>query len=130
MKENGLYTIKKEYFEIMNKIGQSETNGGHRRPVYCCIEDNKIKGLYWAIPTSDYAHRTPAQKVKIGKFINLPTKDLRSSYYHLAKTTKDAVYKISSVFPVTDKYIDHEFVTQGVHVVMKKRKMLMKSIGN
>ena len=40
---------------------------------------------------------------------------------HIARTTKDALYKISSCYPITEKYIDHPFITNNVHVVMQKQ---------
>ena len=54
--------------------------------------------------------------------MSLGNNDLRSSYYHIAKTTIDSVYKISSCFPVIEKYIEHEFTTSDVHVVMQKQE--------
>ena len=46
---------------------------------------------------------------------------MRSCYYHIAKTTVDAIYKISSCFPIIEKYVDYEFKTSGVHVVLQRK---------
>ena len=123
MVENGLYVIKRELLDIINNLGgDCDIDHGYKRPVFCCLKDNKIDGLYWAIPTSDISHRNDNQKEYYEYCLNCPDNDLRSCYYHIAKTTKDALYKISSCYPITEKYIDHPFVTNNVHVVMKKQE--------
>lgn len=121
MKEHGLYIIKNEFLELINSFGgQCNYTVGEKRPVYCCIKDNRIEGLYWAIPSSDLSHRSAEQIANYKKYMELPENDLRSSYYHIGKTTKEALYKISSCYPVTDKYIDHENTSCGKHVVIKR----------
>lgn len=123
MVENGLYIIKEDYFKLVKTLGGSIADPeAHKRPTFCCFKDNRVDGLYWAIPTSDIEHRSEDQIKKYTDFMKLPEKDLRSSYYHIARTTKRALYKVSSCFPITDKYIDHEFMTMGKHVIMKSNK--------
>ncbi len=122
MVENGLYIIKREFLELIHSLGgDCDIKNGDKRPVFCCIKDKKIAGLYWAIPTSDISHRNDNQKSFYEFCMSCDDSDLRSCYYHTAKTTKDALYKISSCYPITEKYIDHEFVSNNVHVVMKKK---------
>lgn len=122
MVEHGLYSIKSEFFTNLKKIGiELRDTDGNKRPTYCCIKDNKIDGLYWAIPTSDLDHRNEKQKKYYEFCISCSDTDLRSCYYHIAKTTKYSLYKISSCFPLTDKYIDHEYTTNGVHVIMQNK---------
>lgn len=122
MIENGLYVIKKEFLEIIARLGGNcDIDHGDKRPMFCCLKDNKIDGLYWAIPTSDLSHRTQKQRKYYEYCLTRPKNDLRSCYYHIAKTTKDALYKISSCYPITEKYIDHPFVTNNVHVIMQKQ---------
>ena len=119
MIENGLYVVKRELLEVIKSLGgDCDINNGDKRPVFCCLKDNKIEGLYWAIPTSDLSHRDNRQQQF---YLSCSNKDLRSCYYHIAKTTKDALYKISSCYPITEKYIDHEFVSNGKHVIMCKQ---------
>ncbi|MBQ0036437.1 MAG: hypothetical protein KBT35_05925 [Firmicutes bacterium] len=121
MVQNGLYVIKKEFIDIITSLGGIyDVNFGDKRPVFCCFKDNKINGLYWAIPTSDLSHRTDTQKQRYNECMSKPKNDLRWAYYHIANTDKKALYKISSCFPITDKYIDHEYVTNNVHVIMKR----------
>lgn len=123
MIENGLYIIKTEFLDLVKKLnGTMDFEKDHKRPVFCCIEDNKIKGLYWAIPTSDLSHRNQQQIEKYNRYMNFDKNDLRSCYYHIAYTDKKALYKISSCFPITEKYIDHEYISNNAHVIMKSQK--------
>ena len=123
MVENGLYVIKRDFLEIIRSLGgDCDVNNGDKRPVFCCMKDNRIEGLYWAIPTSDLSHRNDGQRAYYEICLACPDNDLRSCYYHVAKTTKDALYKISSCYPITEKYIDHPFISNNVHVVMKKQE--------
>ncbi|MCL1808740.1 MAG: hypothetical protein FWG42_03115 [Clostridiales bacterium] len=122
MVEHGLYILKTDFFKLVKSFGgDCDIEEGGRRPVYCCFKDKKVKGLYWAIPTSNATHRSKEQNEKYCYYTSLEEKDLRSCYYHKAKTTVESFYKISSCFPVTEKYIDHEFTTSGVHVIMQKK---------
>lgn len=119
--EHGLYIIKNEYSAIVRSVnGDFDFADGSKRPVYCCIQDNQIAGLYWMIPTTDLGHRSADQTEKYNRFLELPDDDLRSCYYHLGKTTRPAVFKISSCYPIIDKYVDHEFTSCGKHVVMRR----------
>lgn len=122
MIENGLYVVKKELLELIDSLGgDCDIDNGDKRPVFCCLKDNKIEGLYWAIPTSDLSHRDSKQQQFYQFCLRCSERDLRSCYYHIAKTTKEALYKISSCYPVTEKYIDHEFISNGKHVVMRRQ---------
>jgi hypothetical protein len=85
------------------------------------LKDIGIDGLYWAIPTTELSHRSEAQRKKYTYFLSLGKKDFRSCYYHRAKTTVDAIYKISSCFPVIEKYVEHEFTTSGNHVILQQK---------
>lgn len=123
MVENGLYIINQSYFDMVKGIGADiDDADASRRPVYCCVKDKTVPGIYWAIPTTDWSHRSKEQQQKYEDCISKPESDLRHNYYHIAYTTKKAVYKISSCFPVTESYVDHEFISQGKHVVLKNKK--------
>lgn len=122
MIENGLYVVKKELLELIDPLGgDCDINNGDKRLVFCCLKDNRIEGLSWAIPTSDLSHRDNKQRQFYQFCLSCSGRDLRSCYYHIAKTTKDALYKISSCYPVTEKYIDHAFISNGKHVVMRRQ---------
>lgn len=122
MIENGLYVVKREIIETISSLGgDTDISHGYKRPVFCCLKDSKIDGLYWAIPTSDISHRDDNQKTFYDFCLSRDSSDLRSCYYHIASTTKEALYKISSCYPIIEKYIDHEFVSNEKHVIMKKQ---------
>ena len=121
MDENGFYIIKDEFIDIINnKIG-GKYNDKKQRPIYCCIKDKNIIGLYWAIPTSDLSHRSKKQIEKYKKYENLPKKDIRSCYYHVGYTNKPAIYKVSNSFPVTDEYIERVYESKGKPLVLKNK---------
>ena len=52
--------------------------------------------------------------------MNRPENDLRWAYYHIANTNKKALYKISSCFPITDKYVEHEYTSNNKHVILQR----------
>lgn len=121
MVEHGLYIIKREFFELIHNFGgDCDYNNGEKRPVYCCLKDKYINGLYWAIPTSDITHRSNEQRKYYEECLEKPDNDLRSCYYHIGRTTKEALYKISSCFPITEKYVDYEYSSCGQHVVIRR----------
>ncbi len=120
MTEHCLFIVKQSFIDLLSSLGSEiDTEKGTKRPVYCCLKDSKINGLYWAIPTSDLAHRSQKQIEKYNDYINKDKNDLRSCYYHIGRTTKPALFKISSCFPITEQYIDHEYVSCGKVVVLK-----------
>ena len=121
MIENGFYILDKSYRDLV-KSYNGEFEDQKSRPIFCCLKDKNIEGLYWLIPTSDLSHRTPEQ---IQKYINLSqVKDIRQAYYYVGHTTRPALFKISKVFPVSDKYISHEYQMQGIHLVMQDKKQI------
>lgn len=121
MIENGFYILDTSYSDLVKQFN-GEFDDPKSRPIYCCIEDRNISGLYWLIPTSDLSHRTPEQ---IQKFKDLAqVSDIRQAYYYIRHTTKPAIFKISKVLPVTDKYISHEYNMQGNHLIMQDQKQI------
>jgi len=57
-------------------------------------------------------------------FNSININDLRSCYYHIGRTTKPALYKISSCYPITEKYIDHEFISCEKHVIIRRAETI------
>ncbi len=121
MVESGFYLIKNDFINLIKKIGGRYLDN-KERPIYCCIKDKFIDNLYWAIPTSELSHRSKAQIDKYNKYISLPKNDIRSAYYHIGYTNKPALYKISNCFPITDKYIEREYISKGKHLVLLNAK--------
>ena len=121
MIKNGFYLIKQEYIDLIDNIG-GKYSDNKQRPVYCCVKDKYINNLFWAIPTSDLSHRTQKQINRYNKYINLSNKDIRSAYYHIGYTNRPALYKISNCFPITDKYIEREYISQGKPLCLKNKQ--------
>lgn len=121
MNENGFYLIKQDYIDLIKNLG-GKYSDNKQRPIFCCIKDKYIDNLYWAIPTSDISHRTQQQIDKYRKYINLPKSDIRSAYYHIGHTNKPALYKISNCFPISDKYIDREYISKGKPLYLKNKQ--------
>lgn len=121
MNENGFYLMKQDYIDLIKNLG-GKYSDNKQRPIFCCIKDKYIDNLYWAIPTSDISHRTQPQIDKYRKYINLPKSDIRSAYYHIGHTNKPALYKISNCFPITDKYIDREYISKGKPLYLKNKQ--------
>ncbi len=127
MIENGLYVVKKDILNIITSLGgDCDINSGDKRPVFCCVKDSKIEGLYWAIPTSDISHRSEYQIEHYNKCMQCDDKDLRSCYYHIVRGNRTALYKISSCYPIIDKYIDHEYTVNKTHVVIQKKEDILE----
>lgn len=125
MTEHCLFVLKPSFLDLLKKLNCAfDFEKGSKRPVFCCLKDEKIENLYWAIPTSDLAHRTEEQIKKYNEFISKDKSDLRSCYYHIGKTTKLALFKISSCFPITDEYVDHEYTSCQKVVVLRNKTLL------
>ncbi len=127
MIENGLYVVKRDILNVITSLGgDCDIASGDKRPVFCCVKDIKIDGLYWAIPTSDLSHRTTSQLDYYNKCLKCEESDLRSCYYHIVRGNRTALYKISSCYPITDKYIDHAYTVNQKHVIIKRNKDIVE----
>ena len=127
MIENGLYVVKRDILNIIISLGgDCDINSGDKRPVFCCVKDKKVEGLYWAIPTSDISHRDKSQVNYYNMCLACDERDLRSCYYHIVKGNRTALYKISSCYPITEKYIDHEYKVNNIHVIVQRNEDLLE----
>jgi len=118
--ENAFYKISQDFIALINNLGGIYKDN-KERPIFCCFEDKYIKNLFWAIPTSYYSHRSPKQLQKINGYCSLDQRDIRYSYYHIGHTNKKAMYRISNCFPITDKYIDAPYMSQGLHLILASK---------
>ncbi|MCI8291838.1 MAG: hypothetical protein HFJ24_04195 [Clostridia bacterium] len=117
MVENGMYLIKQDYFNKFEKLGcKFKDNKSGKRPTFCCVEDKFIKGLFWAIPTSEITKDKNMKRIE--NFITSKTSNTRSSFYHIGVTNKPCIFCISSCFPIIDKYIEKEYIVRGKHLVL------------
>jgi hypothetical protein len=123
MKQTGFYKLSPGFTELVNRLGGTYGNS-KERPVYCCIRDRNCPDIYWAVPTSDISHKTPERLERIKRYCALPDRDIRSCYYCLGHTNRPAVFKISNVLPVTEAYIYGEYISQGIHLVLRDPKLI------
>lgn len=124
MKEKAIYFAKNNFYNIIRENGGvwSDTK---KRPVVCLFQDNKTPGLYWAIPMGAWEHRTDEAKERINKYINLPENNLASCYYHIGNTTQKSIFFVSDTFPITEKYIEREYIGfNKKHYVIKNPKLI------
>lgn len=121
MKENYFYIIKEDFFKKFSNMGcKFKYNKNANRPTYCCFEDKIHSGLYWAIPTGSIEDKNLD---RINKYIGYGPNDIRSCFYHVGYTNRKALFFISSAFPIINKYIEREYTTLGVPLVLKRLEM-------
>lgn len=121
MKQGFFYIIKDEFFDKFEGMGcKFKHNKNNSRPTYCCFEDTRHKGLFWAIPTGSIENKNLS---RIQSYIDLDEKDVRSSYYHIGYTNRKAIFYISSAFPVTDRYVLRKYTTNGTPLELKKIRL-------
>ena len=123
MNPTGFYKLSPDYTNLIKRLGGTYRDNKDR-PIYCCIQDRKHSQIYWAIPTSDISHRTPRQLDRINRYCCLPDRDIRSCYYHTGHTNRPAIFKISNVLPVTKDHIDGEYISQGLHLILRDKKLI------
>ena len=101
--EHGLYIIKDSYFQRFPNTTWSD-NKGQRRPHYYALPGGD--GIFWMIPLSS---QVETAKRTIDKFeTSHPGK--KCLYCHIGQVAgKECSFNISSMFPVTEEYIDRPF---------------------
>ncbi|MBR4982847.1 MAG: hypothetical protein IKY94_09830 [Lachnospiraceae bacterium] len=127
MIEHGMYFGKREFYQIIRNNGGS-WNDSKERPIICLIKSTECDNLYWAIPVGNYEHRNEQAKERIQKFIQYNKKDIRSCFYHIGNTNEKSIFFISDVVPITDKYIDREYLNQSKKIHIVKNKVLLADL--
>lgn len=124
MIERGLYYANSDFAQLIKELG-GEWNDTKHRPIVCLIKSTENDNLYWAIPMGNLNHRTPEQQRRLSFYLNLPTEDIRSCYYHLGRTTNRSIFFISDAIPITDKYIDSIHVgANNQHYIIKNPNLI------
>lgn len=127
MIEHGMFFGKSEFYQIIRDNGGS-WNDSKERPIICLIKSTECDNLYWAIPVGNYEHRNEQAKERIQKFIQYNKKDIRSCFYHIGNTNEKSIFFISDVVPITDKYIDREYLNQSKKIHIVKNKILLADL--
>lgn len=106
------YHIKDEFFNLVNDDTlMANKENGQYRPHYFCIPDAATPDIYWAVPLSS----------RVEKYRALVQK--KTARYGKCNTIvlgqfggKDSAFLIQNMFPITEKYIDHEHLIDGESV--------------
>ena len=110
------YHIKDDFFDLVNDSQlMSNKENEKYRPHFFFFADPKIPGIYWAVPQSSKAdkYRNIMNK-KIEKFGKCNTIVIGTF------AGKDCAFLIQNMFPVIEKYVDHEHTVSGNSVRIHK----------
>jgi hypothetical protein len=106
------YHISDNFFLLVNdpKL-MSNKEGGRYRPHFFLFSDNKIDGIYWAVPqSSQYEKYKRIVEQKINKYGKCNTIVLGKF------AGKNNAFLIQNMFPIIEKYVDHEHTIQGLSI--------------
>ena len=112
MKRTGFYIVKEKFFEDMSDPYLKGNKEGNR-PHYYCFEVTH-KGIYWMIPLSsriDKYSRIVEKKQQAGKPCDI---------LHIVKLddSRESVFLIQDMFPITEEYIEREYTIAGNHLML------------
>ena len=113
MKTDSFYFLKGQYFtdfpdpRLMKNHERTET-GLHERPCFFCMRDKKDQDILWMIPISS----------KIAKFNKVMASKIdrygKCDTIVMGKVLgNETAFLLQNMCPVTDKYIDHEYTSNG-----------------
>lgn len=106
------YHIKDDFFLLINdeKLMSNKENNNYR-PHFFFYVDPQTEGMYWAIP----------QSTKVSKYQTLIQQKIKK--YGKCNTIiignfggRDNVFLIQNMFPIIEKYVDHEHTIGGLSV--------------
>ena len=125
MLENSIYFGLSSYYNLIRSVG-GQWNDTKDRPIVCLMKLSENDKIYWAIPIGNWNHRDNSAKARIQKYLAYDSKDIRSCFYHIGKTDVTSIFFISDVVPITDKYIEREYIGKytGKPYIIKNKKLL------
>ena len=124
MNEHGMYFGKNSFYQIVKNVG-GVWNDAKERPLVCVIKSTEYDDLYWAVPVGNWEHRDIKAQQRIQDYINMPQKDIRSCFYHIGNTDIKSIFFISDILPVTDTYIDRDYLSKFNKQHIIKNKILL-----
>ena len=110
MEVNGFYIIKESFFADINEPflkGNKQEN----RPHYYCFKDHNTV-LYWMIPLSSKVEKYQ-QIIEQKRIENKPCDIL---HIMMTDNGKKNVFLIADMFPITEAYIEREYMIAGKHL--------------
>ncbi|MFW6016435.1 MAG: hypothetical protein ACOCRK_08345 [bacterium] len=127
MEERAMYFGNRNIYQTIRNIG-GKWNDSKERPLVCLIESTEKQGLFWAIPVGNFNHRDKEGQDRIYRYMSYPNEDLRSCYYHVGKTTVKSIFFISDVIPITEKYIEKEYMGFNNKIYIIKNQNLIQAL--
>lgn len=109
MIEHGMYFATSDFYDLIRQLGGTWSDS-KERPIVCLIKSSENEHLYWAIPVGNWEHRNDEAKKRIMSYINEDKRKIQSCFYHLGKTTVKSIFFMSDAVPITDKYIDRDYL--------------------
>lgn len=106
---HGMFFLSSEFYDVVRKVGGTWSDT-KERPIVCLIKSSENEHLYWAIPVGNWNHRNDEAQKRIMSYINEDSRKIQSCFYHLGKTTVKSIFFMSDVVPITDKYIDRDYL--------------------
>lgn len=111
------YHIKDEFFSLVNDENlMTNKDAGVYCPHLFFIADPRVEGIYWAIP----------QSTRVKKYREIICHKIKK--YGQCDTIvigrfggRESVFLIQNMFPVVEKYIDHEHTIDGRSVRVHNR---------
>ncbi len=104
-----IYHLKDSFFSLVNddKLMANKENGNYR-PHFFFIADPETAGIYWAIPQSSrvdkYRKLIKDKVAKYGKCNTIIIDRVNG---------RESVFLIQNMFPIIEKYVDHEHTIAG-----------------
>lgn len=112
-----VYHLKDSFFSLVNdeKLMANKENGNYR-PHFFFIADPYVSGIYWAIPQSSrvekYRKLIEEKVSKYGKCNTIIIDRVNG---------RESVFLIQNMFPIIEKYVDHEHTVAGRSVFVHNK---------
>lgn len=127
MNEKGMYFATPALYKLIRDTGGT-WNDGKERPIVCLMKSTEHKDLYWAIPVGNYDHRDDKAKKRIQRFLEQEDSKIASCYYHIGKTTVKSIFFISDAIPITEEYIEREYLGYKQEQYVIKNQPLLEEL--
>ena len=112
-KEHGLYVINPDFFSMFPNADWL-FNKERGRPTYYSFRDSD--GLLWMIPISTKVEEARPKIAKAEARYGAGN----CLFYHIGIIAgQERVFRISKLFPISEKYIDHEYTISAIHYIVK-----------
>ena len=111
IKKGNFYFIKNEFFTKVkdNELMKNKDNG-KKRPCFYCLEDAKIKDLFWFVPISSKVNKyKKIYNYKIEKQSIKTKKTVVDTIVFGNLNNEEKVFLIQNMFPIIPKYIDETY---------------------